>query len=1294
MADKRTVDASTNTLLAGLKRTTQWESGALTTYTATAADAARIAAVFQDRIGVAPVGAYDPLNAGDEDAWLLAIQRAQAAYSLVANFTFTAAADINTADIVWGGGYNSLGGTTVARMDAPGENLKPGAVDDYQSFFLARMNSATYDAAGETGGGSASGFIVLHEFGHSLGLSHPHNDDRGTTAWSTNTPTSTDNKADNARYTVMSYEIGGIDTLTIGNFGNNVTPAALDIAALQDVYGSRAAHTGNTVYTLTDGGSSALDLAGGDGSISIGRAFYTIWDTGGTDEIRYDGARNAYINLNDATLVQTAPAEDAALLKEVRLTTAYTTMVATYGNQPFNELTDDDYNAGGYYSTIATGGNTQMGGYSIANGVTVEEATGGSGTDMLIGNAAANTLTGNGGNDMLAGGKGNDTLDGGAGDDELVGGEGSDSLVGGAGDDTAFFDGPCASYTITRDDETGIVTVSHLDGSGPDGVDTLVGVETAEFTDGSKDLTAEEIEACPPLDFIFLVDLSGSFSDDLFSFRAAAREIASDLRSSNPDVRFAIASFVDLPVSPFGSAGDYLYRAELALTDDAAAFESALNGLSTLNGGDGPEAQWVGLWRAANGVGLSLREDSSRVIYMATDAPAHTASDYGLDETTIRNFLETEGIDVSGGLSVPDAEPASAIIGGDSDALEDPPEEPTVRPDGDPGHDVGITPTNPTRDALLAEVGAAFRGLSATPIIGTTAGYGSGAGYEDALDDMGSSGAVIETTSSGTDIADAIRAGLASIAGDVTEVGSSSGDTLVGTAGNDVLLGLGAGDLVQGLGGNDSLDGSAGDDTLEGGDGTDTLAGGSDSDLLDGGTGDDILRPGAGIDTITGGTGMDLLTGNAAAISGDRFLDFGLNDAVVVDSLDLVAGTAPTMAITADGAGSRVGVDVNADGTEDFFFTSGNDLSGLGLSIVALDAAIGIGRITFDGTAGADDLSGSPLDNFLNGLAGNDTIRGGLGADWITPGAGDDAVFGGTGSDMVNYVDATAGVIVDLAAGTARGGSGTDSLDGIENVTGSIYADLITGDAGANRIRALGDYDWIIGSGGADSFDGGNGRDMVSYVNATSGVTASLATGRGTGGQANGDRYTSIERLTGSIYHDVFAGDAGENDFRGLGGYDWFVGSAGRDRYDGGSGVDTMSYSSSTGAVSASLLLGRGTRGDAARDLYTSIENLTGSSFADILTGDNGRNTLRGLYGADTIYGNGGVDWITGGRSDDIIDGGSDFDYAYFSATRAEYRITTTAGTTTVDFLGSGGDGTDTLLNIEALVFSDTMVFL
>jgi Ca2+-binding RTX toxin-like protein len=69
-------------------------------------------------------------------------------------------------------------------------------------------------------------------------------------------------------------------------------------------------------------------------------------------------------------------------------------------------------------------------------GSDVEDVTGGSGADTLIGNAADNELAGGSGDDTIAGGDGNDGLNGGAGRDTIDGGGGRDDLVGGAGADT------------------------------------------------------------------------------------------------------------------------------------------------------------------------------------------------------------------------------------------------------------------------------------------------------------------------------------------------------------------------------------------------------------------------------------------------------------------------------------------------------------------------------------------------------------------------------------------------------------------------------------------------------------------------------------------------------------------------------------------------------------------------------------------------------------------------------------------------------------------------------------------
>jgi Ca2+-binding RTX toxin-like protein len=106
---------------------------------------------------------------------------------------------------------------------------------------------------------------------------------------------------------------------------------------------------------------------------------------------------------------------------------------------------------------------TARGQFTINIGTTIENALGGSGNDIIIGNEAANSISGGAGNDILRGGGGNDRLDG------------------GAGRDTAAYDGARADYTVTRLDAG--MTVSAR--AGLEGSDTLTGIERLLFSDGA-----------------------------------------------------------------------------------------------------------------------------------------------------------------------------------------------------------------------------------------------------------------------------------------------------------------------------------------------------------------------------------------------------------------------------------------------------------------------------------------------------------------------------------------------------------------------------------------------------------------------------------------------------------------------------------------------------------------------------------------------------------------------------------------------------------------------------------------
>ncbi|HSH90655.1 MAG TPA: calcium-binding protein [Ramlibacter sp.] len=125
--------------------------------------------------------------------------------------------------------------------------------------------------------------------------------------------------------------------------------------------------------------------------------------------------------------------------------------------------------------------------YSNApDGVTVfldlgQGVGGGFGTDSLSG---IEGVQGSVHNDALAGTAGDNALAGGEGNDWLRGGAGNDSLVGGPGKDIASFSGTLQDYTFFRDNLTGNLVMV-----GPDGQDTLVGIETAQFGDKLYDIS-------------------------------------------------------------------------------------------------------------------------------------------------------------------------------------------------------------------------------------------------------------------------------------------------------------------------------------------------------------------------------------------------------------------------------------------------------------------------------------------------------------------------------------------------------------------------------------------------------------------------------------------------------------------------------------------------------------------------------------------------------------------------------------------------------------------------------------
>lgn len=187
---------------------------------------------------------------------------------------------------------------------------------------------------------------------------------------------------------------------------------------------------------------------------------------------------------------------------------------------------------------------------------------------------------------------------------------------------------------------------------------------------------------------------------------------------------------------------------------------------------------------------------------------------------------------------------------------------------------------------------------------------------------------------------------------------------------------------------------------------------------------------------------------------------------------------------------------------------------------------------------------------------------------------------------------------------------------------------------------------------------GGSGTDAVDYSLASAGaVRASLLDQTTNTGLAAGDSYVSIETLLGTDFADTLFGDdllnrlegrAGNDRLYGNDGSDVLSGGVGQDALNGGGGTDTADYSSATAGLGADLAHPGANTGQAAGDTYISIENLTGSAFADILRGDAGNNVQRGGSGDDTL---------DGGRGGDVLDGGVGIDTVQYASAAAGVAV-------------------------------------
>lgn len=364
----------------------------------------------------------------DSEGWnAYEISRVMAALDMIAavtNLTFSQTTTRSEAEFVLGLDTDrDLGNGDLGFFNPPDE------VDEGVGMFNGRAWDREAGGDLEVGG---QGFVtVTHELLHGLGFAHPH--DRGGTSVKMDGVSSRfddygDYNLNQGIFTTMSYN-EGLHTGNIGRktpwsptWGAEIGPMALDIALLQEKYGANmSTATGNDTYELP-----VMN--------QVGTGWLSIWDAGGTDEITYTGLRDTVIDLRPATL-------------------------------------EYEKGGGGFLSAARK----VAGGFTIANGVVIENASSDAGNDRLQGNDVANELRAGSGNDKLRGRDGDDTLVGGAGRDKIWGGADNDTIKAGNGRDVVRGNEGDDVVTLGRGADEFVF------GAG-DGADVIMDFDVAEDT--------------------------------------------------------------------------------------------------------------------------------------------------------------------------------------------------------------------------------------------------------------------------------------------------------------------------------------------------------------------------------------------------------------------------------------------------------------------------------------------------------------------------------------------------------------------------------------------------------------------------------------------------------------------------------------------------------------------------------------------------------------------------------------------------------------------------------------------
>ena len=1170
------------------------------------------------------------------------------------------------------------------RISQTGDADVPSAYGGFPSDFrgvagdiwFGRNNQPYYDMAAQGTWGYAT---MMHEIGHTMGLKHGHQDYTNSDLsfyfgvfprFGTQSLTP---DRDGQAWSLMTYTPA---PFTNSNFaGEKVnqpqTYMQYDLAALQYLYGANyTTNNTDTTYTWSATTGEMFVNGVGQGAPSGNKILATLWDGGGNDTLDLS-------NYDEGVMVDLRPG-----------------MFSTF---------DQD---------------------QLANHLEYQGLT-----SLAPGNIAMSLLQNNDVRSLIENAKGGD------GDDVFVGNVANNLLDGGAGSDTVIFTNP-TGVTVTLNDTGADVIVTH-DGE----TDTLRSIENIGGTSGNDTITGNSQANILHGGSGGHDVLVGNGGDDRLiggGFTVTTNFIVTpETAPSQADITKPQSTNNGSIATALNTAGAYDIDANPNIANSTTIPHATVNATAA---GGAVEYYRIDVTAAGaqaifdiDGAGsltdsiLQLLDSNGNVLATNDTGPGDPGTTVNDDSYITFTFTSPGTYYVAVGRWISGQTNPQPMLAGTTYQLH-------ISLQGAAGATT-FTANNTSSADLDGGQGNDF--LQGT-IANDTINGGDGndtASFANAFSGGSSTGVTVDLNIQGV-AQDTVAAGSDTLSGIENLVGSSLNDTLIGDGNDNVIEGGSGNDVLAGGAGTDTASyagalagvnvslalqgsaqntGNAGTDTLNGfenlqGSGfNDTLTGDANANTISGGVGNDTLNPGANaagvVDMLDGGAGSDTasfagLGAVTATLNGasDGNAVIGGATVAILRNVENLLGGANADTLTGDSndnvidGGAGDDTLVGGDGIDTVSFAS-NGATGVTVNLTTMTAT----------GAGNDSIVG--FEN-VRGTAGADNITGDDGANVFFEAGGNDTYNGAGGSDTVDYSAATTAVTVNLNTVTAQNtgtSSGSDTITNVENAVGSLTATntLTGGNTTVNRLVGGGVADFIVGGGQGDNLIGGAGNDVIfgDYVNTFS-TGATTADGNDVieGGAGNDQLVGGMgnDTLRGGSGDDILVGGIGNGTIAGLSTV--YTNDGGMDTFDGGEGSDTAYayYTDQVGGISFNLANVAGnsaiTMGGAAYGSFTSIERVIfrGGSGNDTVTGGGTLDTLVGNAGDDVLNGWLGNDTLSGGLGNDTLIGGEGLDTATY--------VNSTAGVT-VDLRiagaqNTGGEGIDTLVDIEYLTgsnFGDTL---